>query len=130
MLFPHCPEKFRDIYIFTFGWAKEKVIILLFFWCGYTCLHESDASRILFVDLSIDALSCSLYLIKWTSLCSVMIGSEVFGIGHSNRDVATIICWKAVAFNWSLVSVFAGKICEKNRWVGICNIFVHFVKKW
>ncbi|KAE9444668.1 hypothetical protein C3L33_23435, partial [Rhododendron williamsianum] len=38
-------------------------------------------------------------------------GSEVFGIGYCNRDVAVAFCRKAVAIGGSLVSVLAGSGC-------------------
>lgn len=40
----------------------------------------------------------------------MILGSEVFGIGYSNRDVAIIVWRKTMAIGWTLVSVFTGNL--------------------
>ncbi|KAE9456627.1 hypothetical protein C3L33_11436, partial [Rhododendron williamsianum] len=57
---------------------------------------------------SASALRWLLVVYEWSEMT---VGSEVFGIGYCNRDVAVAFCRKAVAIGGSLVSVLAGSGC-------------------
>lgn len=113
-LFDDCPEKFREIYNYAFGWAKEKVHNFhksrdcydYYFKCTQMLRSGASWKKLQLYVTDIIAFHWAILMII-VFLLSIS-GSEIFGTGHCHWNVAITVCREWVAVGWSLVPVLTG----------------------